>query len=92
MEFDCDEYLFLAAIATVADVVELQGENRRIVKLGLKLLRKVNNLGIKALLKQAKWQGTELSVRDVGFVIAPRLNAAGRLSSAQYGAHICRVK
>lgn len=85
---NCDDYLFLAAIGTVADVVELQGENRRIVKLGLQLLNTVKNLGVQALLDNAKWKGSFLTVRDVGFVIAPRLNAAGRLSSAQYGVEL----
>jgi single-stranded-DNA-specific exonuclease len=85
---DCDEYLFLAAIGTVADVVELQGENRRIVKLGLQLLNKVKNLGVQAILNNAKWKGYFLTVRDVGFVLAPRLNAAGRLSSARYGVEL----
>lgn len=83
-----EEYLFLAAIGTVADVVELQGENRNIVKLGLQLLDKSNNLGIKTLLQCAKCNYSNLTVRDVGFVIAPRLNAAGRLSTAQYGVEL----
>jgi len=81
-------YLLLAAIGTVADVVTLHGENRRIVKLGLPLLWKAKNKGINALLATAKWDQQHLSVRDVGFTIAPRLNAAGRLSSAEYGVEL----
>ncbi len=84
-DINCKEYLFLAAIGTIADVVPLQDENRRIVKLGLGLLRQVKLPGIKALLDVSKWNAPNLTVRDVGFVIAPRLNAAGRLSSAEYG-------
>jgi single-stranded-DNA-specific exonuclease len=80
--------LLLAAIGTVADVVSLRGENRRIVKAGLRLLFKVKNKGLKALLKQANWDKKGLSVYDVGFVIGPRLNAAGRLSSAMYGVEL----
>jgi len=81
-------YLLLSAIGTVADVVTLQGENRRIVKAGLRLLYKVKNMGLLALLKEAKWDKKSLSVYDVGFVIGPRLNASGRLSSANYGVEL----
>jgi len=81
-------YLLLAAIGTVADVVSLQGENRRIVKAGLKLLYKVKNIGLMALLKEANWDKKSLSVYDIGFVIGPRLNAAGRLSTATYGVEL----
>ena len=85
---DIKYYLLLAAIGTVADVVSLQGENRRIVKAGLRLLYDVKNRGLLALLKEANWNKKGLSVYDVGFVIGPRLNASGRLSSANYGVEL----
>lgn len=77
-----EHLLELAAIGTIADLVPLVGENRLIAKRGIGRLRQTNNLGLKALLKMA---GTEISAvneETVGFVIGPRINAAGRLESA----------
>jgi single-stranded-DNA-specific exonuclease len=78
-----DSFLKLAAIGTVADVVPLTGENRAIVKHGLAGLRTVNNPGLRALLDTAGIEaGVAPSARQVGFQIAPRINAAGRMASA----------
>lgn len=78
-----DSFLKLVAIGTVADVVQLRGENRAIVKLGLEGLRVVNNPGLKALLDAAAVKtGEPPTARQVGFQIAPRINAAGRMASA----------
>ncbi len=77
-------FLKLAAIATVADVVPLTGENRAIVKHGLAGLRDPRNLGLKALFAIAGLEeGTVPSARQVAFQIAPRLNAAGRMDDAR---------
>ena len=78
-----DSLLKLVAIATVADVVPLTGENRVIVKHGLEGLRNVNNPGLRALLEVAGIaEGAAPTAREVGFQIGPRINAAGRMASA----------
>jgi len=76
--------LKLVAIATVADVVPLTGENRILVKHGLDGLRENTNPGLKAILKVAGIkEGETPSARQVGFQIGPRLNAAGRMDDAR---------
>jgi len=75
-----DEFLALSAIATIADVCELKGENRKIVQEGLKLLPKIKNLGLQKILANAGVKET-VSSEDVGFRISPRINASGRIDS-----------
>ncbi|HKR65264.1 MAG TPA: single-stranded-DNA-specific exonuclease RecJ, partial [Thermoanaerobaculia bacterium] len=77
-----DSLLKIAAIGTVADVAPLVGENRTITSLGLAGLAEVRNPGLRALLKRLGLQGRALRSVDVGFKIGPRINAAGRLASA----------
>src|ERR1017187_9215952 len=77
-------FLKPVAIATVADVVPLGGENRVMVKYGLNGLRDVRNIGLRALLDVAGFtRNTAPSARQVAFQIAPRINAAGRMDTAQ---------
>ncbi len=72
----------IAAIGTVADVAPLTGENRAIVKIGLDGLADPRNPGLRALLRSLQLLGRPLRASDVGFRIGPRINAAGRLASA----------
>ncbi len=83
------QLLGLAAIGTVADVVPLIDENRIIVTSGLRALLAEPLLGVKKLLRFAKLEEVrQLSSEDIAFAIAPRLNAAGRLSQAQLGVEL----
>jgi single-stranded-DNA-specific exonuclease len=77
-----DSLLKIAAIGTVADVAPLIGENRTITSLGLAGLANVRNPGLRAMLRRLGLEGRALRAVDVGFKIGPRINAAGRLASA----------
>lgn len=79
--------LDLAALGTIADVVPLTRENRIISKQGMTLLRDKKRPGIKALADSARLKN-ELTVRDINFGIAPRLNAAGRLEHASIAVNL----
>ncbi len=74
-------FLKMVAIGTIADIMKLTGENRAIVSLGLKDLPKASNYGLKALMEVADCK-SEMSSYDIGFRIAPRINAAGRMDEA----------
>jgi len=76
-----DYWLDLAAIGTVADVVPLLGENRFIVSKGINAIRFSKRIGLKSLISVAGFDQLKINTFDIGFGIAPRLNAAGRLDS-----------
>ena len=77
-----DKYVELAAIGTIADVVPLTSENRVIVEKGLALLQNPSRWGIKALLEISGVADKKVTTATVAFALAPRINAAGRLSTA----------
>lgn len=77
------DYLDILAIATVADIVSLEEENRIFVKNGLKLMKNTNNLGVKALLEVCGLKGKKINSGHIAYMIGPRINAAGRVGSAE---------
>lgn len=83
MEEKAKDYLEFAALATVGDVMSLQGENRIIVREGLKKLRCTANPGLRALMDCSGILPENLSAYHLGFVIGPCLNAGGRLDTAK---------
>jgi single-stranded-DNA-specific exonuclease len=87
-ETEAIEDLDLVALATVADVVPLVGENRAIVKKGLAVARRAQRPGIRALINAAKCDPERLDEGDLGFRLAPRINAAGRLYRADAGVEL----
>jgi single-stranded-DNA-specific exonuclease len=80
-----DEDLALVALATVADVMALVGENRTLVRRGLRALAGTSRPGLRALMAVARVDPSRVDERAIGFVLAPRLNAAGRLYRADAG-------
>ena len=77
------EYLPFVCLGTIADVAPLTDENRLLVKYGLQLFTKSENHGIQALLKATGFTDKKITASNIGFVIAPRINASGRLGSAK---------
>ena len=80
--------LDLVALATIADVAPLRGENRVFVRYGLKLLNEGARPGVRAMIRAAGLERKALTAGRVGFILAPRLNAAGRLGSALRGVEL----
>ena len=81
-------YCTLAAIGTVADVMEMSGENRTIVYRGLESIGSSDFLGLKALLRETGLEDREVSSTQIGFILAPRINAAGRMGEAELAADL----
>ena len=78
----CDQFLDLAALGIVADVAVLQGDTRYLLQRGLDVLRSAPRLGVRAMLELANVNPIHLSEEHIGFLLAPQLNALGRLSDA----------
>ena len=73
----------LAALGTVADLVPLTGENRILVRYGLEVLSRTRNAGLRALMARTGLAGTRPTAWQIGFVLAPRINAVGRMDAAE---------
>src|SRR5829696_2287424 len=80
--------LDLVALATIADIAPLRGENRVFARYGLKMLAETKNLGLRALIRSAGLDGKPLTAGRVGYILAPRLNAVGRLGHAMRGVEL----
>lgn len=83
-----DRYADLVAIGTVADIMPLVGENRYLVRRGLKMLEEAQRPGIAAMLREAAVSPKKLTAASIGYSLAPRLNAAGRLGHAGTAARL----
>jgi single-stranded-DNA-specific exonuclease len=77
-----DEHLELAGIATIADLMPLVEENRTIVKFALESLRKTERVGLLEIFNEAQIEKKNLGVYEISYIVAPRLNAAGRIEKA----------
>ena len=77
--------LDLVALATVADVVPLRGENRIFARYGMKLMGDTRNVGLRALIGASGLEGRRITAGRIGFILAPRLNAVGRMDRALRG-------
>ena len=82
LKVDVSKYLDLVALATVCDIMPLIDENRTFVIHGLNQIKKGSRLGIAALLREGNIKSQDIETYHLGFVIGPRINAAGRLDSA----------
>jgi single-stranded-DNA-specific exonuclease len=84
-----NSFLDLVAVATIADIAPLRGENRALVRWGLKVLRDTPNPGLRALLRVTGLaEKAEITANQVGFVLAPRINAVGRMGEALRGVRL----
>lgn len=89
---ELNELLAFAGFATVGDVMELQGENRILVKEGLKELHSISNIGMLSLIKVCGLEKGQITAYHIGFVLGPCLNASGRLDTAKKALKLLTTK
>lgn len=89
---DMDYLLENVAIATVADVMDLTEENRILVKQGLEMLKRTSNPGLRALIQCIGLEGKKIQAYHIGFILAPCLNASGKLDTAKRALALLRAK
>jgi len=89
---DLDYLLENVAIATVADVMDLTEENRILVKQGLEMLKRTSNPGLRALIQCIGLEGKKIQAYHIGFILAPCLNASGKLDTAKRALALLRAK
>lgn len=78
----------LVALATVADIAPLRGENRVFVRYGLRMMNDTHNIGLQALMRTSGMEGKAVTAGRLGFTLAPRLNAVGRIGNALMGVEL----
>lgn len=83
-----EDDLDLVALSTVADVMPLTGENRRLVRQGLNVIRRAKRIGMRALLEEARVDPANVDATDLGFRLGPRINAVGRMYRADAGVEL----
>ena len=88
---DPEKYLPFVAVGTVADIMPMRGENRYIVRRGLEALKKTECIGLRAIIDRCVGE-RPIDTSAVGFVIAPRINAAGRMGSASVGVDLLTTR
>ena len=85
-------FLEFVAIATIGDVMDLQGENRILVKAGLRALHKTQNLGLQELIRVQGIEAENVTPYHIGFVLGPCINASGRLDTAEHSLKLLCAK
>ena len=89
---DLDYLLEPVGIATIGDVMDLTEENRILVKQGLEMLKRTSNLGLRALIQCIGLEGKKIQAYHIGFILAPCLNASGKLDTAKRALALLRAK
>lgn len=84
--------LDLVAIATIADMMDVRGENRALISYGIQVIRRSRRPGLKRLLEHARVHVPELSAEDIAFMVAPRINAASRMRHASIAADMLTAR
>ena len=88
LDLDVNDYLEFVCLGTISDVVPLVDENRIIVKEGIKRIKNTQNIGLRILLEMTIGDLSNITARDIAFMVVPKLNAAGRIDDAKIGVEL----